>query len=171
MIRRRDCGYLYRTVWGLVLLAIGLATTAGVAHAAPPPFDQQKQVVATFVDAAGRTVLLRRGYYDGGGGFGWDKITAKHRIANANLVEKIVKNPNGGEQQGSARVYRGFAQRFRCDISGRCQEVERIPLKAVVEFGADPNLGGQKGIITAFCEIGRPDCPSWVNTVSNVAPA
>lgn len=155
---------------GAVACAAFVATPA-IAHAAPPPFDYQKEVVGNYTDAAGRPVLLRRGYYVDGVGFGWDKIYHKHRITNQNLVEKIVKNPNGGEEQGTARVYRGFAQRFHCDISNRCSEVERIPLKAVVEFGNDANLGGPKGVITVFCEIGRPDCPSWVNNVSNVAPA
>lgn len=88
-----------------------------------------------------------------------------------NLVEKIIKNPNSGDLQGTARVYRGFAQRFRCDISGRCTEVERIPLKAVVEFRNDPNMLGQKGVITAHCTHGPLECPSWVNNVRNVAPA
>lgn len=137
----------------------------------PPPYDYQREVVATFYDGHGREVLLRRGWWLGGNpGFGWDKIYHKHKITNMNLVEKIIQNPNGGELQGEARVYRGFAQRFRCDVSGRCTEVERIPLKAVVDFRNDPNMGGQKGVITAYCEYGRDDCPSWVNNVQNVAP-
>jgi hypothetical protein len=154
-------------------IALGVPAAA---HAAPPPFGYQKEVVASFTDGAGRPVLLRRGWYLGGtGGFGWDKIFHKHGITNMNLVEKIIKNPRGGKQEGTSRVYEGFAQRFRCDISGRCAEVERIPVKAVVEFRNDPNLGmGQKGVITAFCNFGPGGptlCPGWVNTVANVAPA
>ena len=162
-----------RIMVGALLASALIGMTApAVAHAAPPPFEHQKEVVANFTDAAGRPVLLRRGWYDGGGGgFGWDKITQKHRITNINLLEKILKNPNGGEQDGpTSRRYFGFAQRFSCDISGRCTEVERIRLKAVVEFRDDPSMGGQKGVITAYCEYGRPDCPSWVNNVRNVVP-
>lgn len=159
-------------IGAVVVAASAVVGLPSVAHAAPPPFDYQKGLVGNFTDAGGRPVLLRRGHYVGGGGFGWDKIYHKHGITNPNLVEKIIKNPNGGSPEGTARVYRGFAQRFSCDFSNRCTDVERIPLKAVVEFREDSNLGpGQKGVITAYCDYGRPDCPSWVNNVANVAPA
>lgn len=96
-------------------------------------------------------------------GFGWEKIMHKHGITNVNLVEKLIENPNGGTERGTRPEYAGFAQRFSCDISGRCTEVERIPLIAVVEFKDVPEMGGQLGVVTAYCEIGRDDCPSWVN--------
>lgn len=160
------------TLVATAVIAVGLPAAA---HAAPPPFGYQKEVLANFTDTGGRPVLLRRGYFTGGAGFGWDKIFHKHGITNMNLVEKIIRNPNGGQIDGTARVYSGFAQRFRCDVSNRCTEVERIPLKAVVDFRDDLNLGsGQKGVITAYCNFGSggpPRCPSWVSNVSNVAPA
>lgn len=158
---------------GLLALTLALAP-AGVAGAQgvpKPSFAYQKMPVAEFFDAGGRTVVLRRGYLVGGAGFGWDKIVGKHKIINKGLVEMIIKNPSGGVAQGSARVYLGFAQRFHCDVTTRCVEVERINLKAVVEFASDPNLGGQKGVITAYCDFGTPakvDCPSWVNNLKNV---
>lgn len=33
-------------------------------------------------------------------------------------------------------------------------------------------MGGQKGVITAYCNFGtsaKTDCPSWVNNLKNVA--
>jgi hypothetical protein len=158
---------------GLLALTLALASSgiAGAQGAPKPSYNYQKVPVAEFFDAGGRTVVMRRGYLVGGAGFGWDKIAGKHKITNKRLVEMIIKNPGGGVAQGSARVYLGFAQRFRCDATTRCVEVERINLKAVVEFASDPNLGGQKGVITAYCDFGtlaKVDCPSWVNNLKNV---
>lgn len=75
--------------------------------------------ISEIFDAAGRTVILRRGYLLGGAGYGWDKIMGKHKITNKRLVELIIKNPDGGVEQGTARVYGGFAQRFSCDVATR----------------------------------------------------
>lgn len=170
---RRECHRGKRAGFALSVVAALVFGVPSAADAqAPPPFEYQREVLRTIDDGGGRDVLLRRGWWLGGNsGFGWDKIYHKHKITNMNLVEKIIKNPDGGELQGTARVYRGFAQRFRCDISGRCTEVERIPLKAVVDFRNDPNMLGQKGVITAHCTHGPVECPSWVNDVRNVAPA
>lgn len=83
---------------GLLAVALTLASASGAgAQGAPQPsFSYQKVPVAEFFDAGGRTVVLRRGYLVGSAGFGWDKITGKHKITNKGLVEMIIKNPNGG---------------------------------------------------------------------------
>lgn len=134
----------------------------------------ESTIVREFTDAAGRHVVLREGRFDPpASGFGWSKIVNKHKITNMALVEKIIKNPNGGRDAGgTARHYDGLAIRYHCDISNRCTEVERIPLLAVVDFRAAPEHGGgQKGVITAFCNFGDPqhvECPSWVNNLANV---
>lgn len=162
-MRVRACALLVAQVVMLVLVAPATA------------WADESTVVRTVIDAAGRTVLLREGYYDRAAdrGFGRSKIVDKHKITNMEIVEKIIKNPNGGRAVGAtSRHYDGTAQRFRCDVSGRCTEVERIPLLAVVDFRAAPEHGGgQKGVITAYCNFGNPaqtDCPSWVNSLANV---
>lgn len=93
----------------------------------------------------------------------------RHAITNKNLVQKLIQSSAGSPAGGESREYTGFAQRFSCDISGRCTEVERIPLRAIVDFRRDPALNGQKGVITAYCNHGPLECPSWVSNVANVA--
>ena len=122
-----------------------------------------------FDDGGGRPVLLRTGRYDGTRGYGWEKILRRHAITNKNLVQKLIQSSAGSPAGGESREYTGFAQRFSCDISGRCTEVERIPLRAIVDFRRDPALNGQKGVITAYCNHGPLECPSWVSNVANVA--
>lgn len=173
-LRRGTATFRTGAVRSGIVVAAAFSLFFGIpltAEAQAPSYEYQRQVVATFYDGHGREVLLRRGWWVGGRGFGWDKIYHKHKITNLNLIKKIIKNPNGGTVSGTAREYRGLAQRFQCDMSGRCTEMERIELKAVVEFRIDSNMQGQKGVITAYCNFGGPVCPNWVNNVANVAPS
>src|SRR5690348_6576812 len=74
-----------------VLVGWGAATGPATAAASAPG-----DVVTTFADAAGRTVVLREGNYDGFNGFGWEKIRVRHKITNVDVVKAIIGNPDGG---------------------------------------------------------------------------
>lgn len=54
---------------------------------APPPDPSYpvNDVIAEATDLDGNHVVLRRGYYDGKRGFGWDKIFHKHGITNPSV--------------------------------------------------------------------------------------
>lgn len=69
----------------------------------PSAWADESTVVREFTDAGGRTVVLREGRLDPAGGFGWVKIRDKHKIMDHALVEKIVKNPNGGRARGTSK--------------------------------------------------------------------
>lgn len=165
------------------LVALVLSWTVATTGSAAATGSSSGDVVATFSDGGGRTVVLREGTYDGSDGFGWEKIKDKHKITNVEVVEAIVGNPNGGTPHREVdkrtkkltkdrREYVGYANRARCGINGQCEVVERIPMRVIVEFLHDFAFDGQLGVLTAFCVFGDPahvECPSWVNKQVNIS--
>ena len=123
------------------------------------PFDK-------LTDARGVTAVLRRGFFDreANRGFGWDKVWNQHKITNTNAVSYMVRNPNGGSAQGTKRVYFAYANRVECGVIN-CTVREVVRTRTVVEFKYFPtyygySVGGQPGVLTAYCDNYNPECPS-----------
>lgn len=78
-----------------------------VAHAAPPPFEQQKEVVANFTDTAGRPGVLGPGYLDGRSGLrlGEDHAQARdHQLSWAAIAATaaLVRRSRSGRVRAVA---------------------------------------------------------------------
>jgi hypothetical protein len=126
-------------------------------------------IVHTWKDAKGRTIILRQGVYQNGKGFGWAKIRSKHSINSLKTLEYISRAPNGGEAQGSDRLYIAYANKTECKGS-YCRVVDSIPVRLVVNFDRVDEYWGVKlnavlGVKTAYCvnDDRAHDCPSWVD--------
>ena len=79
----------------------------------------------------------------------------------------MVRNPNGGTAQGTKRVYFAYANLVECGVIS-CTVREVVRTRTVVEFKYFPtyygySVGGQPGVLTAYCDNYNPECPSWVS--------
>jgi hypothetical protein len=147
---------------------------APILDAPPPPGYPVNEIVMSTVDAASRSIIMRRGYWDANTdrGFGYDKIYHKHNIKNKNAVKFVVENPNGGEPEPnpSVRRYYAWAHRIRCRFL-ICQVVDRRQVKVITDFRYDQSAKGQKGVINGYCIQTEPRCPDWVDKSLNVQGA
>ncbi|MCK9877794.1 hypothetical protein MXD59_18775 [Frankia sp. Ag45/Mut15] len=149
----------------LLLLAPALVhSTSSAASAA-----NGATIVDSWKDAKGRTIILREGTYNGKKGFGWTKITRRHAIRSLKTLRFISRNPNGGEQQGTARRYEAYANRQECK-NGYCHYTDSLLVTLIVDFKQvkdyyDVNVNGVLGVQTAYCvnDNRELDCPSWVD--------
>jgi hypothetical protein len=98
----------------------------------------------------GRVIYYRNGTFDTFVGFGWQKISQKHKITSYNAIGFIAHNPDASYTQ--------------------CTVDESIPVKLIVHFafvgdyyGAAVNA--ELGVKTAYCvnDDAADACPSWVN--------
>ncbi|WP_206750276.1 hypothetical protein, partial [Cryobacterium sp. TMS1-20-1] len=100
-----------RRITGRTGIAVAVAIIAGTLASFPfgaqsaSAESQGAEVVGTETDAAGRTVVLREGTYNGSVGFGWTKIQQRHNIHSKHTIGFVLKAPNGGVQQGEDRLY------------------------------------------------------------------
>jgi len=150
----------------LCVMIGGLTVIAGPARAATPA-----DVLATYHDIAGRVIYHRNGTFDGNNGFGWQKISQKHKITSYNAIGFIAHNPDGGTPEGKDRRYMAYANKKTCNVSHTlCTVDESIPVKLIVHyehvdtyFGAVVNA--ELGAKTAYCvnDDSAHDCPPWVN--------
>ncbi|MDV2992538.1 MAG: hypothetical protein N4J56_002192 [Chroococcidiopsis sp. SAG 2025] len=142
---------------------------APILDAPPPPGYPVNEIVMSTVDAASRSIIMRRGYWDANTdrGFGYDKIYHKHNIKNA--VKYVVETPNGSEpeQNQSVHIYYAWAHRIRCRFLV-CQVVDRRQVRVIVDFRYDKSAKGQKGVINGYYIQNEPRCPDWVDKSLNV---
>lgn len=150
----------------LTLAAVTLVPSAQSALAA----DAGATIVGTETDAAGRTVILRQGIYDGVQGFGWVKIQKKHAIMSKNSVGYVLKAPDGGKAQGEDRLYTAYVNEITC-ADADCEVTESLEVRVVdktasrEEYGGVTLSGKEVGITTAYCvnPDKAPACPAWVD--------
>lgn len=123
-------------------------------------------VYASFKDARGTYVELRKGSWDGLRGFGWEKINRKHGIHKYSTVGFTIKNPAGPVKEGSQRRYTAYANEKVCR-NGTCKYVDSIEVRTIVETAYKTTYYGVRvndtlGVMTTYC-IGYTVCPSWVD--------
>lgn len=174
--------------WGLAATIGLLATILLVPHSASAATD--KSQVPTLESAIGTSAAyypasqtlaygqghasnwpIRRGYFDGKKGFGYDKSYHKHGLWNLKTMSWAMGSPTIKEE-GSQRVMTSYARKFRCDAKkANCIVDKQIQVKAVVEtaykqsYYSQP-INGRLGLMTIYC-IGTTVCPSWVNNVTS----
>ncbi len=127
----------------------------GPAPQTPYPVNE---VVATATDLDGNKVVLRRGYYNGKQGFGWDKIYWKHNITNVNVFKDLISHSRPISKRPGELIYEVPINRTHCahgfPFGDHCEDTgERLTMRIVVdttEGRAGVPDGGQKGIITMF---------------------
>jgi hypothetical protein len=127
---------------------------------APPPDPSYpvNDVIAEATDLDGNHVVLRRGYYDGKQGFGWDKIFHKHGITNPNVFTDLISHSRPISNENGRLEYKVEVDRARCSqLFGPvydCEDTgERLDMMIVVdttENRAGVPDGGQKGVITMY---------------------
>lgn len=128
---------------------------------APPPDPSYpiNDIVAKATDLDGNQVLLRRGYYDGKRGFGWDKIFHKHGITNPNVFNDLISHSRPISSKDGELIYKVPINRAHCSskLGGlyvSCDDTgESLEMMIVVD--TTPNRwdvpdGGQKGVITMY---------------------
>lgn len=128
---------------------------------APPPDPSYpvNDVVAEATDLDGNHVILRRGYYDGKRGFGWDKIFHKHGITNPNVFNDLISHSRPISSKDGELIYKVPINRARCssELGGlfiSCDDTgESLEMMIVVDTTQqrwDVPDGGQKGVITMY---------------------
>ncbi|MFC3297280.1 hypothetical protein ACFOD2_13820 [Clavibacter michiganensis subsp. insidiosus] len=160
----------------IAAILIGLFSVSGLAATPPASAADGATVVGTETDAAGRTIVLRQGTYDGAVGFGWSKIQKRHAIFSKNSIGYVLKNPDGGVAEGEDRRYTAYANEITCTDEETCtvtdsREVRVINKAAAYNEYYGVALGGQEvGIITAYCinPDGALTCPAWVDLAIGV---
>ncbi|MDA3804879.1 hypothetical protein PED38_08725 [Clavibacter sp. CT19] len=167
-----------RTVRAAAMTAglIGLLSGSGLVVATSASAADGATIVGTETAAAGRTIILRQGTYDGVAGFGWTKTQKRHAIFSKNSIGFVLKNPDGGVDEGEDRRYTAYANEITCTDEESCTVTDsrevRVVNKAVGKsdwYGVA--LGGEEvGIITAYClnPDGALACPSWVDLAIGV---
>lgn len=147
-----------------------------------PPGDwyPTNEVIREATDLDGNHVVLRRGYYDGKRGFGFDKMFWRHGITNPEVFVDLISHSRPIRNKDNELIYEVPIVRTHCStgIFGGCQDTnERLTMRIVVDTAtgrAGVPDGGQKGVITMYPIAGgsgvtepQPDvtvAPNWVNT-------
>lgn len=147
-----------------------------------PPGDwyPTNEVIREATDLDGHHVVLRRGYYDGKRGFGFDKLFWRHGITNPEVFVDLISHSRPIRNKDGELIYEVPIVRVHCStgIFGSCQDTnERLTMRIVVDTStgrAGVPDGGQKGVITMFPIAGgsgvtepQPGVtvvPNWVNT-------
>ena len=156
----------------VALFAVGI--TIGVEIPAQAQSQDINEIVFESTSSDGKWAPLRRGYWDGVGGFGADKIYHKHNIDNFNLVASTHLAPPNQDGPTSYH-YLQEVGRTRCDWTigplGDCEQYESEILRMAVDYRTDdPNIPAEprpRGVITLYCTARGPqypDCEPWVNT-------
>jgi hypothetical protein len=127
---------------------------------APPPDPSYpfNDVIAEATDLDNNHVVLRRGYYDGKRGFGWDKIFHKHGITNPSVFTDLISHSRPISSKDGELIYQVEVDRAHCSqLFGPiydCKDTgERLEMMIVVdttENRADVPDGGQKGVVTMY---------------------
>jgi hypothetical protein len=146
----------------------------------PPPYPIN-EVIAEATDLDGNHVLVRRGYYDGKRGFGWDKAYWRHHVTNANVFNDLISHSRPVSKDGGTLVYEVPINRVHCTEGPLgivdCEDTgESVTMRIVVDISEgrpDVPGGGQKGVITMYPLPGgsgvvevEPNwtlTPPWVN--------
>nr|WP_255497116.1 MULTISPECIES: hypothetical protein [unclassified Mycolicibacterium] len=153
---------------------------------APPPGYPINDVIAESTDLDGNHVVLRRGYYDGKRGFGWDKIFHKHGITNPNVFNDLISHSRPISSKDGELIYKVPINRVHCashlgGLYTSCDDTgESLEMMIVVDTTQnrwDVPDGGQKGVITMYPLPGGSGvvevAPNWTMAppwVSNNVP-
>lgn len=127
---------------------------------APPPDPSYpvNDVVAEATDLDGNHVVLRRGYYDGKQGFGWDKIFHKHGITNPDVFNDLISHSRPISSKDGRLEYKVEVDRARCsqlfgpiyDCEDTGERLEMVIVVDTTENRVGVPDGGQKGVITMY---------------------
>ncbi len=122
------------------------------------PSYPANDAIAEATDLDGNHVVLRRGYYDGKQGFGWDKIFHKYGITNPNVFKDLISHSRPTSNMNGRLEYKVEVDRTRCSqLFGPiydCEDTgERLEMMIVIDTTENrvgvPD-GGQKGVITMY---------------------
>lgn len=146
-------------------IATGL-TTATTASAAPSPpsIDYQTGIVDTFVDANGTAIPYRQGWHAGGStGFGYDKVTGKHKILNRNVLAATIRSPQETRIESDGKwIYEKEAILY-----GFFTVADQTTIRVVVNPAGwqGPDV---QGVVTAYCVGYAGPCPEWVDQAFSI---
>lgn len=132
-------------------------SSAAVEPFAAGPYD----VIASWKDKEKKNVILRRQAYD--------KIVSKHNLTTA-VVKKVTKDYTWKGRAGATSTKYNYNLKFGRFICypNRCILKEEVMVLTVVDFRS---LGQGKltyGVVTTYCETGKPRCPDFVKKAYNL---
>lgn len=135
---------------------------------APAP-DGTYNVLSTFTDRQGRSMLIRRGWSDGlGGGFGYTKVTTYHNLS-LRAVQAVSRNYFSAVTSGTKRTYSATVNYVTCYYRLGVRYC-KINTSTVVVMPVDFRYlsdGKSFGVVTAYCSGYYPRCPDWVKNAAN----
>lgn len=111
---------------------------------------------------------IRRGFFDGEQGFGYDKAYHKHGLRNIEAIKKVGRSPLSS-WEGNSLVARAYAGTYTCGWWGRCTLQDEREIRVVFTVDAqygDMKFDSQLGLLTAYCKNpdNAPLCPDWVES-------
>ncbi|MDV6314604.1 hypothetical protein R3Q15_22490 [Gordonia amicalis] len=150
-------------------------------HNVDDDYDTNEIVGGPWEDTCGNKVPLRRGYWNGKRGRGWDKIYHYHKMTNMDVVQETIESNCGEHDQNDTRgrtlIYRQDFYRQECSyLTPGTLICEKKPppvtYRAVVQMSDTlPNgekiPGGASGVTTAYCE-GYVECPGWMSSPKQI---
>lgn len=160
-----------RVVMSVVIAVGSMMAIAPSTYAAPPP-PNNNEIVHTATDQCGNRAIMRAGRYDPSQGSGWGylKMKGKHNLHNKTVLDGVFTDRTCGRQQGTSREYHKMAQLWGQWWIFPYLKDEREVI-SVVNYRHDPQAGGQKGMITTYCNQGGAwQCPDWVNEEPRFPP-
>lgn len=72
-------------------------------------------------DACGTTRILRRGYWDGSSGYGWDKLFHKHNVRSMYSLKYYIEHSCPDRQEGDRPIFEENVYRMHCENGVNCK--------------------------------------------------
>jgi hypothetical protein len=134
-----------------------------------PAPDGTYNVLSTFYDRQGRSMLIRRGWSDGaGGGFGYTKVVNYHNLS-LRAVQAVARNYFSAPSSGTKRTYNANVNYVTCYTRlglRYCKITKTTVVIMPVDFRYLSD-GKSFGVVTAYCTGYYPRCPDWVKNAAN----
>lgn len=147
------------------MLAVGALLFAPIPSQAVEGYNYAEILTTVKNPEAPGEFPIRRGYFDGTKGFGYDKAYHKHGLTNLEAIKKVAVSPNS-EWQGNSLVAKAYVGKYTCNFL-TCNVEDQREVRVVFTTDKqhlDKTFDSQVGMITAYCQNpdGAPKCPDWV---------
>lgn len=147
------------------MLALGALLSMPVPLQAAEGYDYAEILTTVKNPEAPGEFPIRRGYFDGTKGFGYDKAYHKHGLTDLEAIKKVAVSPES-EWQGNSLVAKAYVGKYTCNLLA-CNLEDQREVRVVFTTDTqhlDKTFDSQVGMITAYCQNpdGAPKCPDWV---------
>ncbi|AKK04039.1 LGFP repeat-containing protein [Corynebacterium epidermidicanis] len=136
--------------------------------------DYTNKIVLRTKDKCGTERIVRRGYWNGSSGFGWDKLVHKHGLFSKYSLLKMIQNSceNRYENDGIRPVYETSIHRAECSAPFMCQATgEWFVARTVFDLSPVVDSHDNFGLVTSYPITGSGSpliedqkYPEWFST-------